>query len=421
MNSLAHIDLLNLDRWAAEGPPFDWFAQLRAEAPIWRHPSPDGGPGFWVVSRHADVVALGRCPKALSSDAKYGGITGLGPGDELDEVFNSASEILDESKSSSDAKMLLSMDPPEHTAFRRILSQSFTPRSIRTLESSVRDRAVDLLDRHTDGQGFDFTTEVAMPLPMQVIGDLIGAPRDTHLDMLRWSNAVVGGTDPEYLSEGGGRIDAAVRLADLFAELRKEREERPATDLVSTLVSARIDGRPLTDMGYTMYMLLLATAGNETTRNAMSHGLLAFAQHPEQWQRLREDPTLLGSAVEEILRWSSPLLYFRRNAIQEITIDATVVEPGDIVSLWYVSANRDESVFENPEVFDISRYPNRQVAFGGGGVHLCLGASLARIELEVLFGVLLERASKVTLTADPNRLRSNFLNGIKHLPVRLHS
>ena len=203
-------------------------------------------------------------------------------------------------------------------------------------------------------------------------------------------------------------MNAAVHLATLFAELRKEREDRPASDLVSTLVSARVDGHPLTDMSYTMYMLLLATAGNETTRNAMSRGLLAFAQHPEQWQRLRENPTLLGSAVEEILRWSSPLLYFRRNAIQEMTIDGAVIEPGDIVSLWYVSANRDESVFENPEVFDIARDPNRQVAFGGGGVHLCLGASLARLELEVLFAVLLERVSKVTLAGDRVGLRSNF-------------
>ena len=420
MNSLAHIDLLDLDRWVAEGPPFDWFAQLRAEAPVWRRPSPDEGPGFWVVSRHADVVALGRCPQALSSDARYGGITGLGPGDELDEVLESASEVLDEGGSPSDAKMLLSMDPPEHTAHRRMLSHSFTPRAIRTLESSVRVRALDLLDRHADAEPFDFTTEVAMPLPMQVIGDLIGAPRDTHFDMLRWSNAVVGGTDPEYVTEGDGRMNAAVHLATLFAELRKEREDRPASDLVSTLVSARVDGHPLTDMSYTMYMLLLATAGNETTRNAMSRGLLAFAQHPEQWQRLRENPTLLGSAVEEILRWSSPLLYFRRNAIQEMTIDGAVIEPGDIVSLWYVSANRDESVFENPEVFDIARDPNRQVAFGGGGVHLCLGASLARLELEVLFAVLLERVSKVTLAGDPVGLRSNFLNGIKHLPIRLH-
>ena len=190
--------------------------------------------------------------------------------------------------------------------------------------------------------------------------------------------------------------------------------------LCSTLVSARVDGHPLTDMSYTMYMLLLATAGNETTRNAMIAACWPSLSTQNSGRGFVENPTLLGSAVEEILRWSSPLLYFRRNAIQEMTIDGAVIEPGDIVSLWYVSANRDESVFENPEVFDIARDPNRQVAFGGGGVHLCLGASLAQLELEVLFAVLLERVSKVTLAGDPVGLRSNFLNGIKHLPIRLH-
>lgn len=309
----SRVDLLDLDRWAADGPPHAFFERLRDEAPVWRHPGPDGTPGFWVVSDHEHVTALGRCPHVMSSDEDHGGVAGLGPGDDLQAAFDDAAvELTGGGLAGFDAKMLLSLDPPEHTANRKVLNRNFTPGAVSTLEPNVHELARTLLDgldadMAADGV-VDFTTSVAMPLPMQVIGDLLGAPRDTHRDLLRWSNEAVAGTDPEYLSDGGSALGAAVNLAILFDGLRAERRTLPGSDLVSSLVAARVDGEPLSDIRFVMYLLLLVTAGNETTRNAMSHGVWAFAEHPEQWRRLREDTSLIESAVEELLRWASPLL-----------------------------------------------------------------------------------------------------------------
>lgn len=420
------VNLLDLDRWASEGPPHEWFSRKREESPVWLHPGRDGTRGFWVVSDHEHVTALGRCPHALSSDEDNGGIVGLGPGDELQAAFDTSNaELAEFGLYDSDAKMLLSLDPPEHTKNRKVLNREFTPAAISTLEPAVHELAGSLLDAvdrvriHGD-EVVDFTTEVAMPLPMQVIGDLLGAPRDTHRDLLRWSNEAVTGTDPEYLSPGGSQLGAAAQLAQLFTTMQIERQLEPADDLVSKLNIAEIDGEPLSQLRFIMYLLLLVTAGNETTRNAMSHGVWAFAEHPDQWDRLRDDPSLLPSAVEEVLRWSSPLLYFRRNALEDMEVVGQVIEAGDIVSLWYVSANRDNAVFDDPFTFDVGRSPNHHVAFGGGGPHFCLGASLARIELRILFEAMLSRYSSIELAGRPDRLRGNFLHGVKHLPVRLH-
>lgn len=415
------VDLLDLDRWAAEGPPYDWFAHRRAEAPVWIHPGRGGTKGFWVVSGHAEVTALGRCPHTMSSDDDHGGVTGLGEGDELQEAFDLMDGQVAPLRDSADTKMLLSLDPPEHSANRKILNRAFTPGSVQALEPAVRDLTSGLLDGHTDGTTFDFTTDVAMPLPMQVIGDLLGAPRDTHGDLLRWSNAAVAGTDPEYLCEGQSSMDAVLHLSQLFIGLRMEREAERRDDLVSRLLDGTVDGEPLPGTRYLMYLILLVTAGNETTRNAMSHGVGAFADHPDQWQRLREDRGLIDSAVEEVLRWSSPILYFRRNAIEEMTVAGATIEPGDLVSLWYVSANHDETVFDHPDRFDIGRRSNPHVAFGGGGPHFCLGASLARLEIRVLLEEMLDRFETVERDGPPVRLRSNFLNGIKHMPIRLRT
>lgn len=418
------IDLLDLDRWAREGAPHEEFRRLREESPVWRHPSPtaDGTPGFWVVSGHQEVVALGKCPHVLSSDQDNGGITGLGPGDEQQGQFDESFGALGLTAGNNDAKQLLTLDPPEHTANRKILNRNFTPKSVGALEPAVRELVASLLDAHLDGAPFDFTEEVAMPLPMQVIGDLLGVDRSRHLDLLRWSNEAVASTDPEYDAGPGSQLNAAIHLAQLFLPMREEilaggRGEDAG--LVGVLSDAEVDGEPLNPLRYTMFLLLLTTAGNETTRNAMSHGLWAFAEHPEQWDRLRQDRSLVPSAVEEVLRWASPLLYFRRNAVAPIEVTGATIEPGDIVSLWYVSANRDDAAFDEPFTFDVGRTPNHHVAFGGGGPHFCLGASLARLEIRVLLEELLDRYERVEVTGEVQRLRSNFLHGIKHLPVRL--
>jgi cholest-4-en-3-one 26-monooxygenase len=423
----ADVNLLDLDRWARDGIPHEWFAEKRQSAPVWRQPGPDGEPGFWVVSGHKEVVELGRCPHAMSSDEDNGGVTGLGVGDELGEQLLASYETAAVGSTDdglSQIKQLLTMDPPEHTANRKLVNRSFTTRTIAELEPSVRELAAALLDAHRDGEPFDFTTEVAMPLPMQVIGDLLGAPRDNHLDLLQWSNEVVATTDPEYLAVPGDdtQLIAGVLLARLFIELQESYQSggRPDTsDLVAVLSAAEIDGEPLTPVRYALYMILLATAGNETTRNAMSHGVWAFAQFPEQWNRLRADRSLLPSAVDEVLRWSSPLLYFRRNAITNMTVAGADIAAGDVVSLWYSSANFDEAVFDEPLQFDFGRSPNPQVSFGGGGAHYCLGASLARQEIRVLLEEMLDRYERIEIAGPVQRLRSNLLNGVKHLPVRL--
>jgi cholest-4-en-3-one 26-monooxygenase len=422
---LDEIDLLDLDRWARDGAPHAWFTALREHAPVWRHPASraGGSAGFWVVSGHEEVVALGRCPHVLSSDEEGGGVVGLGPGDELQEAFDetfAAIGTLRSASGGSDAKQLLTLDPPEHTANRKIVNKGFTPRNIGALEPAVRELAGSLLDGRVAGEAFDFTAEVAMPLPMQVIGDLLGVDRAQHRDLLRWSNEAVAGTDPEYDAGPGSQLTAALNLAQLFVGLRTERDGGiVADDMVQVLVDARLADEPLSMVRYTMFLLLLTTAGNETTRNAMSHGLLAFAEHPEQWHRLREDRSLVPSAVEEVLRWSSPVLYFRRNAVAPMEVAGATIEPGDLVSLWYVSANRDGAAFADATTFDVGRDPNPHVSFGGGGAHFCLGASLARLELRVLLEELLERCATIERAGPVERLRSNFLHGIKHLPVRL--
>jgi cholest-4-en-3-one 26-monooxygenase len=420
----ADVDLLDLDRWGRDGIPHEWFEEKRRAAPVWHHPGPEGEPGFWVVSGHEQVVELGRCPHVMSSDEDNGGVTGLGVGDELQALLANSFETAAlgaDDDGAAKIKQLLTMDPPEHTANRKLVNRSFTPRRIGALEQGVRELAGVLLDQQPTDEAFDFTTEVAMPLPMQVIGDLLGAPRDRHLDLLRWSNEVVATTDAEY---GGGpdtQLIAGVYLARLFVEMREQQlsgERGERDDIVSVLATAEIDGEQLVPVRYALFLLLLATAGNETTRNAMSHGVWAFAQHPDQWDRLRADRSLLPTAVDEVLRWSSPLLYFRRNAVAPMEVAGEHIEPGEIVSLWYASANFDESVFDDPHRFDVARSPNPHVSFGGGGAHYCLGASLARLEIRVLLEEMLDRFDRIEVVGPVDRLRSNLLNGIKHLPVR---
>ena len=422
---LEDIDLLDLDRWAAEGAPHDWFARLRDTAPAWWHPSrtPDGRPGFWVISRYDDVAALGRCPHILSSDADNGGVSGLGPGDQLDEEISGTPEQANPARvaTNPDAKFLLTLDPPEHTTYRKIVSRGFTPRMIGQLEPFVRQRLGQLLDGVRRSEVTDLVETVAMPLPMRVIGDLIGAPPRDHDKILRWTNEALAGTDPEYRRPGSSPIAAVAEMLTYFGELRDARARQPGgnEDLISVLLAATPDGAELSDLRFRMFLFLLAAAGSETTRTAISQGVLALAQHRDQWQRLRDDPGLIPAAVEEILRFASPVLYFRRNVIQPAEIAGQSLSPGETVSLWYVSANRDEARFAGAQQFDVGRDPNAHVAFGGGGPHFCLGASLARVELRVVLEELVSRYESVEVTGPVDRLRSNFIHGIKHLPVRL--
>jgi cholest-4-en-3-one 26-monooxygenase len=317
------------------------------------------------------------------------------------------------------AKHLLTLDPPEHTAYRKIVNRGFTPRQIGLLEGAVRGLLVDLLDAHPAGEPFDFTTGVSMPLPVNVIARMIGSPPERDADLLRWSNEAIASTDPEYSAGPGSQLHAVMHLIQHFGVLRDERRTERQDDLISLLLDAEVDGEALSDARFMLFLVLLTAAGNETTRTAFSHAVVELANRPDQWARLRSEPALVPNAVEEVLRYSSPVLYFRRNAVDAMELAGRRIEPGDIVALWYAAANRDPAVFDEPDTFDVGRDPNPHVAFGGGGPHFCLGASLARLEVRVLLELLVERCDSIELAGPVERMRSNFLHGIKHLPVVL--
>ena len=408
--------LLDLDRWAREGAPYAWFAERRREGPVWRHPrGPDGGPSVFAVLGYDEVVALGRCPHVLSSDQSNGGVTGLGPDDELQQVFDrtlaNVAPGAERGEVNEAAKHLLTIDPPEHTAYRKIVNKGFTPRQIGLLDG--------LLDAHPAGEPFDFTTEVSMPLPVNVIARMIGSPVEADPQLLEWSNQALASTDPEYDTGPLSQMNAIMHLVQHFSGLRAEHQAEPREDLISLLLEAEVDGESLSDARFMLFLILLTAAGNETTRTAFSHAIVELAQRPDEWRRLRDDPSLIPSAVEEILRYSSPVMYFRRNALEPMELGGEQVEPGDIVGLWYVAANRDEAHFAEPDRFDVGRDPNHHVAFGGGGAHFCLGASLARLEIRVLLEAVVERYEQLEIVGPVERMRSNFLHGIKHLPVVL--
>lgn len=414
--ALDEIDLLDLDRWVTEGVPHRWFDELRRDAPVWRHPAADGGPGFWVVSRYHDVVTAGRKPELLSSDAERGGVTALvapAPSHDISDVRSAAIDR-------SDAKSLLLMDPPEHTQYRKLVNKGFTPRMTARMAPRVRALVNELLDQVDGADVVDFVEHVSVPLPLTVIAELLGVPRADQPKVLQWTNMIAAPTDTQADDPDATVLTAFLEFSHYVDALRAERGESPADDLISDLISARVDGHELSQLRFQLFVVLLAAAGNETTRNAMSHGVVAFAEHPDAYDRLRADPSLIPTAVEEILRWASPVMYFRRTAVADMDLGGQRIEAGDIVSLWYTSANRDDDVFERPHDFDITRDPNPHIAFGGGGPHFCLGASLARLEIAILLEELVRRVRCVEVAGPVVRVRTNFLNGLNRVPIRLH-
>jgi cholest-4-en-3-one 26-monooxygenase len=397
--NLDTIDLTNQDVFV-RGVPHEWFAALRREAPVFWHPEPDG-PGFWCLTRYDDVVTVNRDNQTFSS--ARGAVF----------MWDMAGEDLEQQR-----LMMLNMDPPMHTRYRRLVNKGFTPRMITELERTIRERTRSILEKAETRGECDFVVDVAAELPLQVIADILGVPQDARHLLFDWSNRMIGSEDPEY---GVTAEEAQVASMELFAyaaKLAEDKRGQPGADLISVLSEAEVDGERLTQLEIDLFFMLLTVAGNETTRNQVSHGLLALLEHPDQLERLRAHPHLLPGAVEEMLRWASPVMHFRRTATREVTIGDTSIAEGDKVVIWYVSANRDESVFADPMTFDIERTPNEHVAFGGGGPHFCLGANLARMEIRVIFEELLGRWHDLELAGEPARLRSNFINGIKHIPLR---
>jgi cholest-4-en-3-one 26-monooxygenase len=400
------IDLLDRDRFT-QGIPHEWFTWLRANAPVHRHPEP-GGDGFWVITRYDDIVAANRDAATFSSAQERGGVVTLeGPVAPIE-----GQEMA--------GNMMLFMDPPGHTRYRKLVNRGFTPRMILALEEHLQDLTARIVSDAIDKHDCDFVVDVAAELPLEVIAELLGVPQEDRFKLFDWSNRMVGSEDPEYHVSDEHVTEAQIEMFMYAQALAEKRRADPRPDIVSTLLQAEVEGDTLSEMDFNLFFMLLSVAGNETTRNAIAHGLNAFLEHPDQWDLLVSDPERhIGTAVEEILRWASPVLFFRRNCTRDIELGGQLIREGEKISLWYISANRDESVFDDPFRFDITRDPNPHIAFGGGGPHFCLVAQLARLEIKLLFRELAGRVPRLQSLGEPDRLRSNFIGGIKHLPVRL--
>jgi cholest-4-en-3-one 26-monooxygenase len=382
------------------GVPHDMFEVLRRDAPVWFHPGTDEVEGFWCIVKHADLVELSRDYGHASS--ARGGIT----------LHDASAEDLELQR-----QMMLMMDPPNHTKLRLLVNKGFTPRMIGRLDEHIRDIAKAIVDEVASRGGCDFVVEVAAQLPLRVIVEMMGVPDADRPKIFEWTNRLIGSEDPEYNVSRDEAIGAATEMFMYSTELATEKRKNPGDDIISTLLQAEVEGNRLTDTEFNLFFQLLAVAGNETTRNLISNGMNFMFEHPDQWAKLVDDRSLLPGAIDEMLRYASPVMYMRRTAPEDFKLRGQTIREGDKMALWYISANRDEDVFDDPQRFDITRSPNEYVAFGGGGPHFCLGANLAKLEIRVMFEELLNRLPDIELAGDVQRLRSNFINGIKHMPV----
>jgi methyl-branched lipid omega-hydroxylase len=385
------------------------FATLRQERPISFHEEQDyglfpQGPGYWALTRHRDVLDASRQPDLFCSGK--GSNIGDMPEPFLD-FFGS----------------MINMDDPRHARLRRIVSRGFTPRHLADLQDSVELRAKEIVDRLLDKGRCDFVTDVAAALPLAIICDMMGIPESQYEYVFDRTNIILGAGDPEYVADinevVGALLTAGAELAQLVQELGAERRANPTDDLTSALVNTDVDGEMLTDEELGPFFVLLVVAGNETTRNAISHGMHLLTENPDQKQAWVDDVDgVATSAVEEIVRWATPVIHFRRTVTQDgATLGGQEFKEGDKVVLFYNSANRDEALFDEPFAFDLTRDPNPHVGFGGPGPHFCLGAHLARREITVMFRELLTRVPNIAAVSEPDRLLSNFIHGIKHLDV----
>ncbi|MEU7910395.1 cytochrome P450 [Microbispora bryophytorum] len=397
------INLVDKDRYAQSGVPYDQLRWLRDNAPVYRHEGQGDWPGFWAVTKHADVVHVSRHSDLFSSARK------LALFDEIPEEQREVQRL-----------MMLNQDPPDHTRRRSLVNRGFTPRQIGRLEGHIRDICHALMDEVQDKPGVDFVRDIAAPLPLYVICELLGAPVEDRDKIFEWSNRMIGSDDPDYSTSPDQGRDAALEVYSYAHTLAAARRQDPRDDIVTKLLQPDEDGQTLTEDEFDLFVLLLIVAGNETTRNAASGGMLTLFEHPDQWKRLVDDPSLSGTAADEIVRWVSPINIFRRTATADTEIRGQKIAEGDKVVVFYASANRDEEVFERPDEFDIGRSPNPQIGFGGGGAHFCLGNHLAKLELRVLFEVLAQRLPGIRQNGEARRLRSNFINGIKTLPITPH-
>ena len=398
----SHIDLSDHDAFL-ERVPHEWFAWLRREDPVHFNAEPDG-PGFYAVTRYHDIREVHRNPGIFSSEIGGTSLEDLQP----DQV--------------EARKSMIDMDPPRHDELRAIIARRFTPRAVQVWADAVRTVTDRVLDTALEKDEFDFVAEIASEIPMQVFAEILGVPQEDRRYIIELGDRLLGNQDPEYAqpTDDSHRLlpfssPAALEMFEFGRKMAAVRREHPKDDIVTQLA---LDPN-LTQRDFDVYFVLLATAGNETTRHTITHGLLGLLEHPDQLARLRSDPELFKPAAEEMLRWATPVHHFRRTTTQETELAGTTIPAGAKVTTWFVSGNRDEEVFENPDAFDVGRTPNKHMAFGPGGIHHCMGAHLAKMEIRITFEELLKRVTDIELTGPPERLRSNFFNGVKRLPVRV--
>jgi cytochrome P450 len=405
---LSEIDLGSWKFWVQNDDLRDGaFATLRREAPISFHEPPqtpgvEPGPGHWAITKFDDIHFASRHPHIFSSSPS---ITINDANPEVSEYFGS----------------MIVMDDPKHLRLRNIVSRAFTPRVVARTEASVRERARKLVEtmvaEHPDGNG-EVVSELAGPLPLQVICDMMGIPEQDHDRIFHWTNVILGFGDKDIAQDYEEFLKTAADIGAYATAHAEDRRVNPAEDLTTALVQAEVDGERLTSAEIASFFILLVVAGNETTRNAISHGVLALTRYPDERAKWWADyPVLAPTAVEEIVRWASPVIYMRRRLTQDCELSGVTMKAGDKATLWYCSANRDEEKFADPFTFDLVRNPNPHAGFGGGGAHFCLGANLARREISVVFEELHRLVPDIAATEEPSRLLSPFIHGIKRLPV----
>jgi methyl-branched lipid omega-hydroxylase len=402
--SVDEINLSDIEFWRRRDRDA-CFAKLRHERPVTWFEEFDvpgleafKGPGYWAVTRYPDVYQISRNPETFISGK---GINIVDTPPEWNEFFGS----------------MIAMDAPRHTKLRLLVNKAFMPKTVARIEADVREKARQIVDTVAPLGRCDFVREIAAALPLQIICEMMGIPREQWDHVFEKTNLILGAGDPEYGEDPNLILGAAVELSNLAQDLGRHRLEHPAEDLVSALMHAEVDGQRLSPEELGSFFILLVVAGNETTRNAISHGMKAFTDFPEQRTTLMRDfEGVIPTAVEEIVRWASPVIHFRRTATRDTELSGAKIREGDKVTMWYNSANRDEAVFTDPYRFDVRRTPNEHVGFGAGGPHFCLGANLARREIQVMFRELLHRLPDIRVSGEPEMLLSGFIHGIKRMP-----
>ncbi|MBI1813747.1 MAG: cytochrome P450 [Deltaproteobacteria bacterium] len=400
---LSDVDLTDPDLFQ-RGTPHEMFTVLRREAPVFWHPEKNGR-GFWAITKYADLKEISKNPGLFSSE-RQGAIMR----DPLPQDLPFVQSIM------------LSMDPPRHRQYRGLVNKAFSPRMITGLHGRVRDMVKRIINRVIERGECDFVEDIAALLPLEVICEMMGVPDADRRNVYEVGNRMVGFDDPDLQPDGqpSAMNDGQAAAAEMFmyaGHLLEKARTHPGDDLATALVNAELDGHKLSDSDFNFFFLLLVIAGNETTRTVTSNGMLALIDHPDQLRDVRADPSLLPSAIEEILRYAPAVHNFRRTVTADTVVRGQPLKTDDKLTIWYPSVNRDEDVFENSQVFDIRRHPNDHLAFGVGE-HFCLGANLARLELNEIFRGIVTHLHDIELAAPPRRLRSTFINGVKEMRIR---